>query len=270
MSKLVSIITPNYNSEESISETIESVINQSYDLWELIVVDDYSTDGSIRIIEEYAQRDDRISLIKLDKNNGRPAVPRNIGLRHAKGEYAAFLDSDDLWHPQKLELQIGLMERDSLPFTCTGMVEFSSIDEVDRLRRCRYDKGSLVTQRIFHNVLLRKHAIANSSVVVKKELLPNPAFIEDPRYKAVEDYHCWLRVHEKIEYSVKIMHNLLFYKLTENAISKSKLEMFKKNNMLYSEYDFNGRRLGIKKYLYLLSYIYFSIINKLIKGRILY
>ncbi len=268
MSKLVSIITPNYNSEESISETIDSVINQSYELWELIVVDDCSTDGSIKIVEEYAQRDSRITIIKLEKNNGRPAVPRNVGLRNAKGEYAAFLDSDDIWHPQKLELQIGLMEKYSIPFTCTRMVEFRSINEVSTLMSCRYDKSSLTTQRIFHNVLLRKHAIANSSVVVKKELLPDPAFIEDPRYKAVEDYHCWLKVHEQIEYSIKIMHDLLFYKLTENSLSKSKLEMFKKNNMIYSEYDFNGKKLGAKKYLYLLSYIYFSIINRLIKGKI--
>ncbi|MEE9543636.1 MAG: glycosyltransferase, partial [Thermodesulfobacteriota bacterium] len=250
------------------ADTIESVINQSYRLWELIIIDDCSTDGSIKIIEEYAKGDDRISLAKLDRNNGRPAVPRNIGLKLAKGEYAAFLDSDDLWHPQKLELQIGLMEKDSLPFTCTAMVDFSSIDEVDKLTRHRHDASKLLTKRIFHNMLLRKNVIANSSVVIKRSLLPSPAFIEDPRYKAIEDYHCWLKIHEKIECSVKIMHNLLFYRLAENSISRSKFAMFKKNNLLYSEYNLNGRGLGAKKYLYLLSYIYFSIINRLIKGSI--
>ena len=103
MNKLVSIVMPNYNCEKFVEETIKSVINQTYSNWELLFVDDCSTDNSVAIVEGF--NDSRIRILKNEKNSG-AAVSRNYALREAKGDYIAFLDSDDIWLPEKLEKQI--------------------------------------------------------------------------------------------------------------------------------------------------------------------
>ena len=109
-SDLVSIITPSYNSEKFISETIESVINQTYPNWEMIIIDDQSTDKSCDIVEKYSADDPRIRLIKSEVNQG-PALSRNTGIKESRGRYIAFLDSDDIWAKKKLELQIENLNR---------------------------------------------------------------------------------------------------------------------------------------------------------------
>src|SRR5690625_4333075 len=106
---LVSVITPAYNAERFIEETIESVLQQTYSEWEMIIVDDRSTDNTVAIIERYVKKDDRIKLIELPDNSG-SAVARNTAMDHARGRYLAFLDSDDLWLPEKLERQLKFMQ----------------------------------------------------------------------------------------------------------------------------------------------------------------
>ena len=106
MNDLVSIIMPNYNCEKYVSKTIRSVLAQTYTNWELLFVDDCSTDKSIEIVESF--QDSRIKILKNEKNSG-AAVSRNYALREAKGKWVAFLDSDDLWAPKKLEQQIKYM-----------------------------------------------------------------------------------------------------------------------------------------------------------------
>ena len=101
---LVSIITPSYNSEKFISMTIDSVLRQTYRNWEMIIVDDASTDNTCTIIYDYCKKDNRIKLIRLKKNSG-AAVARNRAIEKSKGKYIAFLDSDDIWLPEKLKIQ---------------------------------------------------------------------------------------------------------------------------------------------------------------------
>lgn len=117
MNKLVSIIMPSYNTGWFIKETIESVQAQTYSHWELIIVDDCSNDSTDEIVKEYLV-DERIRYIKNDTNSG-AAVSRNRALREAKGKWIAFLDSDDLWHPEKLERQLRFMEENNYKFTFT-------------------------------------------------------------------------------------------------------------------------------------------------------
>ena len=124
MSDLVSIIMPSYNTGRFISETIESVLAQSHSNWELIIVDDCSTDNTDEVVEDYIS-DDRIKYIKNDMNSG-AAISRNRALCEAKGKWIAFLDSDDLWEPQKLEKQIAFMKENGYRFSYTNYVE---IDE---------------------------------------------------------------------------------------------------------------------------------------------
>ena len=117
MGDLVSIITPSYNTARFIGETIESVLNQTYTNWEMLIIDDCSKDNTEEVVNSY--HDDRIKFIKNEKNMG-AALSRNKALRMAKGRWIAFLDSDDLWLPEKLEKQIAFMENNNYAFTCTA------------------------------------------------------------------------------------------------------------------------------------------------------
>lgn len=116
---LVSVIIPVYNSEKFIKETIKTVQNQTYKNYELIVVNDCSTDNSKKIIEEEIKKDNKIKLINLKENSG-VAIARNTGIDNAKGKYIAFLDADDLWEKEKLEKQIEFMSKNEYEFTFTG------------------------------------------------------------------------------------------------------------------------------------------------------
>src|SRR5690606_18959223 len=114
--RLVSIVTPLYNGEHYVSETIESVLSQTYKDWELIVVDDCSKDNGCQIVESYIAKDARIKLLKNESNSG-PAKTRNTAIAAARGQYIAFLDSDDLWTENKLSDQIDFMNRNEAFFS---------------------------------------------------------------------------------------------------------------------------------------------------------
>ncbi|MDG1426476.1 MAG: glycosyltransferase family 2 protein, partial [Flavobacteriales bacterium] len=115
MDNLVSIITPCYNSEQYIEDCINSVIAQSYDKWEMIIVDDCSSDASLKKIMLFSDIDSRIRIIKLEENHG-AAVARNIALEDANGSFIAFLDADDFWEPLKLERQINIIKKNNTIF----------------------------------------------------------------------------------------------------------------------------------------------------------
>ena len=123
MSSLVSIIMPSYNTGKFIKESVESVLVQTYENWELIIVDDCSTDKTDDVISPLLT-DARIRYLKNDKNSG-ASLSRNRALREAKGKWIAFLDSDDLWHPQKLEKQIAFMEKHGYQFSYTNYHEIN-------------------------------------------------------------------------------------------------------------------------------------------------
>lgn len=127
MNELVSIIMPSYDTARFISETIDSVLRQTYVNWELIIVDDSSTDNTDEIVGAYLA-DKRIRYIKNEKNSG-AAVSRNRALREARGKWIAFLDSDDLWLPEKLEKQLAFMAKNGYDFSYTNYEEISEFGE---------------------------------------------------------------------------------------------------------------------------------------------
>lgn len=263
---LVSVVIPSFNSARYIRQTIASVRNQSLTDWELIVVDDCSTDDSPVLVENQICGDNRIRLLKLERNAGRPAVPRNAGVRAARGRYVAFLDADDLWHPQKLELQIGLMRNQGVRLTSTATRWFRNEPEVTEASANAIGDASSI-KKITHARLLCKNIIPTSSVVAEREILIRHPFIEDPRYRAIEDYHCWLTIHQhEIESSCKFNAALVYYRLAETSISKSKAAMLRKNYMLYSEYRVDGQPLGARKFFYLGTYACFSLTDRLVRS----
>lgn len=265
---LITIVTPSYNSKDYILETIDSVLNQSYQNYEMLIIDDCSNDGSYEIVSDYIKKDQRLKLYRLESNSGCPAVPRNFALGIAKGEYIAFLDSDDIWHKYKLEIQLDYMLENDCFFTASEIKIFHNKVEIEDEIEVILDFDSKKVNKIAHSKLIFKNIIPNSSVMLRKDKIEELKFNIDLRYKAIEDYHMWLRILEKGGECCKLSFNLLFYRIAETSISKSKFTMFKKHIMLYSEYKPYNKSLGLKKYLYLLSYGYFSFVNKILRRKV--
>ena len=115
----MSIITPLYNGEEFIRDAVESVLAQTYENWELLVIDDGSSDNGYNIVKEYSDNDKRIKLLKNEKNSG-VTKTRNKGIEASDGRYIAFLDSDDMWHREKLEKQLNFMNNKNAAISCTA------------------------------------------------------------------------------------------------------------------------------------------------------
>lgn len=146
MSDLVSVIMPSYNTGRYIKETIDSVLAQTYSNWEIIIVDDCSTDNTDAVVSQYLV-DERIRYIKNDANRG-AAISRNRALREAKGRWIAFLDSDDLWEPQKLEKQIAFMQENDYHFSYTS---YSEMDEGGKLNGITVTGPKKITKKGFFN-----------------------------------------------------------------------------------------------------------------------
>jgi teichuronic acid biosynthesis glycosyltransferase TuaG len=213
---LVTLITPLYNAEKYIAETIESVLNQTYQNWEMLIVDDCSTDDSKEIVRRYEIKDTRIKLIELDSNFGGPARPRNVGLDNSKGEYVSFLDADDVWLPNKLEEQLKFIEKEGVDFvhSLANIIDGNS----------QY-VGFFNNQRIFNklkyfmkhkNILYYTNYINTNSVFMKKSI--GYKFSEDKNLIALEDWYFWLEVSQS--HKIKLLDKILLnYRVHTNSIS---------------------------------------------------
>lgn len=157
---LVSIIMPAYNAGKYISDSIASVISQTYQNWELIIINDYSKDNTPKIIENYANADSRIKVFSNSKNVG-VSETRNKGIELATGNWIVFLDSDDMWHPQKLEKQIEKIKSNSADFIFTGASYVNEKGEA-------YSGVFCVPEKISFNELLFQNVISCSSVLLNK------------------------------------------------------------------------------------------------------
>jgi len=241
MSCLVSIITPSYNSEKFIAKTIESVMTQTYENWEMIIVDDCSQDNSNEIIENYMQQDKRIKLIKLDKNSG-PAIARNTAIKQAKGRYIAFLDADDLWLPEKLEKQINFMNYNDLAFTYSA---YKIIDESDN------DLGWFVPPATAtYDSLLKTNYIGCLTAIYDSQKLGK---IYMPKILKRQDYALWLKILKQIKQTKGITEPLAVYRIRQNSVSSNKIKAAKYNWIIYREFE----KLGFfKSVYYFIHYIY--------------
>lgn len=191
MPPLVSVITPMYNAGKFIAETMESVMAQTYENWEMLIVDNYSTDGCREIVLDYAQRDGRIRLVRLDFNSGGPARPRNMGMLHSRGDFFAFLDADDLWKKEKLERQVEFMvRRPEVGLLYTACLPMTG----GALQKPWPEKPAMKAGHIFEELFLSNNFITCSSVLLRKNATIPRDFDEDRRMIAVEDLDLWLRI----------------------------------------------------------------------------
>lgn len=266
--KLVSVIIPTYNRGSFIKETINSVLNQTYQNFEILVIDDGSTDNTKEIVHSF--NDQRIQYIH-QKHSGFPAVARNTGMKIAKGEYIAFLDSDDLWFPQKLEKQMKLFEiyPGKLLISTNGII----FPVKPYIRFLDFKRDKIISL----NELLRKNIIINSSVLMKRSIINEIGFLdENSALKSGQDYDYWLRLLKYKENSILILKDILVkYRDHESfRISTSKdprhfLKKYRKKKYIYNKHtDFNNNYIkGLLRDL-LYQYKVSRIKNRLLKKEI--
>jgi len=244
--ELVSIIMPSYNTEKYIAESIQSVINQTYVDWELIIVDDCSTDNTDAVVAAF--KDERIIYLKNEKNSG-AAVSRNRALREAKGQWIAFLDSDDLWHPEKLEKQLKFMKDNGYKFSYTDyrirwddegmdLYIYTGPAVVNRKKMYRYCYFSTIT------VMYDARAIG---------------LIQIADVKKNNDYAMWLKIIQKAD-CYRLPECLSYYVKHENSISSgSKWKLIKHHYILFRKAD--GRNCVVSA-LFTIRNLFFGVLKK--------
>lgn len=224
--KLVSIITPTYNCAKFIAKTLDSVQAQTYQNWEMIIVDDRSQDNTKEIVEGYMKNDPRIQYHLLDVNSG-AAVARTTAMSLAKGSYMAFLDSDDIWMPDKLERQIRWMNDNGYAFSCTA---YEQIDEDDNL----LNRTIKTIKKTDYNRLLLDCPVGNSTVVYDVEKMGR---FEVPNIRKRNDDALWLQMLKKEKYIWGMPDVLMKYRIRQNSISSNKLKVIKYHWILYREIE---------------------------------
>ena len=205
---------PAHNVAKFISESIDSVIRQSYKNWELIIVDDCSTDNTIGIISPFL-KDKRIKLLQNENNLG-GAGTRNVAIKASQGRYIAFLDSDDLWTEDKLDKQLSYMQRHNVGFSFSG---YSIINE-----QGEFLEELLIPEEVTFRQLLKHNYIGCLTAIYDTKQFGK---IYMPLVKKRQDFALWLELLKKFEYAKGYQESLGFYRIREGSLSRSKLDAFK-------------------------------------------
>ena len=241
---LVSVIMPCYNMEKYITATIHSVQRQTYPHWELLIVDDASTDGTVDIVQNLCSQDDKIQFVVKPKHSG-IADTRNQCIRMAKGRFLAFLDADDMWHPDKLEQQLQFMTERKIGFS------YSSYDCVDEDGN-PLGKTVKAIGDLNYEAYLRNTIIGCSTVMVDKTIVGE---VVVPNFRTSEDTATWLNILKKGFLAYAIHQPLTSYRISQHSASSNKLKassdlwrVYRKNEKLplfkavacFSSYAFNA------------------------------
>ncbi len=248
MEPLVTIITPCYNSADFIGPTINSVLDQTYTNWELIIIDDKSKDNSCHVIEEYTKQHSKIRLIKLEQNGG-VSNARNVGLEEAKGKYIAFLDSDDIWLKEKLAKQVAYMEEQSLPMTFYAYNRINESGEVIS-RKIEVPHSVNYRQLLSHNVIIFSTSLTLRSV------------IGDTRFKKAghEDWIFWLDIFKKPFIGYGINEPLVLYRIRQGSVSSNKKKVIGFTWKIYRE----SEKLGLLQSVYhFINYAFATVWKRL-------
>lgn len=235
---LVSIVMPAYNCSDFLGITLDSIIDQTYKNWEVIVVDDCSTDNTAEVVKEYMKKDERVKYHKLDKNSG-AAVARNTAVELARGKYMAFLDSDDVWFPEKLSKQISFMEENNYLFTCTS---YTKIDEEGKY----LNRTIGVRKQSKYDDILKKNP-GNSTVIYNAEVIGK---VTIPNIRKRNDYVMWLSVVKKAEMLYGMEEPLASHRIRNGSLSKKKANLVGYHWKVYREIE----KLSLLKSSYLIIY----------------
>ena len=237
----VSVIMPVYNAQRFLKEAIDSVLSQSFSDFELIVVDDCSTDGSYEILLGYRENDGRVRVYKNEENRG-VSYTRNFGVSKAENDYIAFIDSDDMWEKDKLFKQIELInQHEEVDICYTG----SAFVDTDSKRSNYIFK---VPTQVSYKELLKQNVISCSSALVKKKWLIKYPMAHDSMH---EDFAVWLSVLKDGGVARGVDEPLLVYRVDRNSKSGNK---FKSMKMTYRVYKYMGLNV-FERFYYLVFYV---------------
>lgn len=248
-SDLVSIVIPVFNAERFIKDTIDSILNQTYTNWELILVNDCSSDNSVKIIQEYLKKDKRIKLIE-NRKNSKAAITRNNGIKAANGKYICFIDADDFWDKSKLKKQIDFIKTKRCAFSFTGY-EFT--DEFGNTN----GKKVYVPEKISYNQALKNTTIWTSTVMFDMTKLSKED-IYMPNLSRGQDTATWWKVLKKIDYAYGLNEILSFYRRSNCTLSSNKLVALKRTWNLYR----NVEKFGFFRSFYYFCFYCFNAIRR--------
>ena len=256
----VSVITPCYNAACFISETIESVLSQDFFEWEMLIIDDCSSDESREVVESYCRFDERIKLVRLDKNMG-AAYCRNVALEASTAKYVAFLDSDDLWKPNKLSSQLEVMEA-GVVFSCTGYRQF--FDSSDLETGVLVDVAKVFEMYSYEDLLAKKITVGCCTVMLRREAIRNTKM---PSIRSGQDYAFWLELCRENKLEITLIPDVLsYYRLVRGSISSNKLKKAKSQWLIYRRLE----KLSLIRALFFFgSYAVRALVqntNRLVKG----
>lgn len=249
----VSIIMPNYNCGKFLGETINSVIDQTYKNWELLIVDDCSTDNSVEVIKSFCEKDERVKLFVNEQNSG-AAASRNRAMREASGKWIAFLDSDDLWLEEKLEKQLRFMAENGYSFSYTA---YEHIDEnTEKLNVVVTGPKKLSKRKMFHycypGCLTVMYDCTETGVVQ----------IPDGIGNGENDYAIWLKICKK--YTCFYLPEILAqYRVRSNSLShKSSKVKLAKN--IYKLYRISEKKSAVGAWFCMLRNLFYGFWKKLV------
>lgn len=246
--ELVSIITPSYKSERFITQTIESVLLQTYKNWELIIIDDVSPDKSNDIIEKFCEKDSRIKLIKLEKNSG-PAVARNIAIEQAKGRYIAFLDADDIWKSEKLEKQLSFMKEKNCALSYSSYETMSEEGNI-------LEKVINPPLKLSYKDLLKSNYIGCLTAIYDTQKIGKTYM---PLINKRQDYGLWLKILKKTDFAYGLPESLATYRIMSNSVSSNKISLLKYHYKLFIEFEKIGK---FRTFYYLCWHIFTKLIYR--------
>lgn len=222
---MVSIITPMFNSEAFISETIYSILLQTFPDWELILIDDNSSDNTCQLVQPFIDKNPKIKLVKNHTNFG-AARSRNKGIEIAKGDYITFLDADDLWKPEKLETQLAFIKGNN------SDVCYSSYDLINEEGE-RLNKGIKALPVLTYQKLLKSNYVGNLTGMYNAKVLGK---IISPDLRKRQDWLLWLAAIKKSgKPALGIEESLAFYRVRENSMSSNKFGLLKYNYLVYKK-----------------------------------
>ena len=247
MADIVSIIIPLHNSEKHISATIDSVLNQTYPHFELIIVDDRSTDNGLAIVREYAEKDGRIRIIEQERNTG-AAMTRNVGIRAATGRYLTFLDSDDIWFPHMIETSINNIKEHDCGFV------FASYKMLDEELQPLFPDFIVPDKVDYHNIL-KQNCVSCLTAFLDIERLGKK---EMPLIRKRHDLGLWVQYLKEIDHAVGIKEPLAIYRIRKRSLSRNKLSAMAYNWEFYTKYE----QLGyIKSTYYLVHWMIRGVVK---------
>jgi glycosyltransferase involved in cell wall biosynthesis len=246
--KLVSIIMPAFNAANTIEKSIKSISNQTYKDWELIVINDGSTDNTKEIVERLIKKEKRIQLITTHKNIGCP-LAREMGIKASNGRWIAFLDADDLWLPKKLETQIAFHKKNKVALSYT---QYRRINKSGRLGRIIKSPS-----QISYEALLKSNIIASSTALIDRQNIPIEDLLMNNKL-SFDDYPRWLNITRNYGPAAGLSDSLVLYFYSAQTDSGNKLKSIYRTWEVYRV----SQKLSPIKSLY---YLMHNILNGLIK-----